>query len=288
MDALARLGADLTFLVLGASSFYGQNFCKLIRERGENVIELSRPFWRLGEDIPYAECVVNFASASLVAESWRDPETWVHTNATATTFLLENIRDLKIPRFVHVSTPEVYGHTPSVVSEGQAFNPSTPYAVSRAAADMMINAYHRAYGLPAIITRTANIYGLGQPEHRFIPHVFSTLRAGKHVQLDGGGNTVRGWIHVRDACWATYLLAKDGKLGETYHIAPWGVLTTKAIALMIRNQLGLHHQMTFEDRPDRLGKDIAYIMDSSKLRSFGWTEHTTLAEGLENYGNGIS
>jgi dTDP-glucose 4,6-dehydratase len=274
----------VTYLILGASSFYGSNFCNLLRERGEDVAELSRPGWLLGDEIPWADCVVNFASASLVAESWRDPVEWVSVNAVQTTKLLEGVRALKIPRFVHVSTPEVYGNTPSIVREGSAFNPSTPYAVSRAAADMMMMAYHRAYSFPAIITRTANIYGAGQPEHRFIPHAFATLRRGEKLALDGGGNTLRGWMHVRDACEATYLLCKSGKIGETYHIAPRGVLTTKAIAQMICSQLGLLHHEVLEDRPDRLGKDIAYIMDSSKIRALGWSEKITLTEGLGEYG----
>jgi dTDP-glucose 4,6-dehydratase len=148
---------------------------------------------------------------------------------------------------------------------------------------MMIAAYIRAYGFPAIITRTANIYGSGQPEHRFIPHAFKTLRKGNKLSLDGGGNTTRGWIHVKDACEATYLLCKDGKLGETYHIAPRGVLTIKSIAVMICNKLGLDHHDMLEDRPDRLGKDVAYIMDSTKIRSLGWSEKITLDEGLEEY-----
>lgn len=275
----------MKLLVLGASSFYGANFCALAREKGEEVAELSRPHWSLGDALPRGfECIVNFASRSLVAESWHDPCGWVMTNAVFTTALLNQVMETG-ERFVHVSTPEVYGHTPAAVKEGHPFNPSTPYAVSRAAGDMMIAAYAKAYGFPAIITRTANIYGLGQPDYRFIPHAFKTLRAGGNLMLDGGGDTVRGWLHVRDACEATYLLCKSGTLGETYHIAPREVLTVHALATMICTQLGVNTHARMASRPDRLGKDIAYVLDSSKLRALGWSERITLKEGLAEYGN---
>lgn len=270
------------YLVLGASSFYGSNFCNLLRERGEEVEELSRPKWHLGHWIPYADCVVNFASQSLVAESWDYPIGWLHANATMTTELLDKVRTLKIPRFVHVSTPEVYGNTAKAVKEGYPFNPSTPYAVSRAAGDMMISAYHRAYGFPAIITRTANIYGAGQPDHRFIPHAFKTLRAGGNLGLHGGGATIRGFIHVRDACEATYLLCREGALGETYHIAPRSVVTIEALSRLIHARVG---KGVISSTPERLGKDMAYILDSTKIRALAWDDKITLSEGLDGYGN---
>lgn len=275
----------MRFLVLGASSFYGSSFAALLRERGEEVQCLSRPEWVLGAPIPFADCVVNFAASSLVAQSWDSPTAWLHTNGCDTTALLDQLREQRVPRFVQVSTPEVYGHTPSFVREGHRFNPSTPYAVSRTAADMMIAAYVKAYNFPAIITRTANIYGVGQPEHRFIPLAFKTLRDGKILQMDGGGSTIRGWIHVRDACEATYLLCLNGASGETYHIAPREIHTTRTVAQMICSQLGLEPSKVLADRADRLGKDIAYIMDTTKIRELGWNEKISLKEGLAQYGD---
>lgn len=272
----------MKYLVLGASSFYGSNFCKLLRERGEEVEELSRPKWHLGWPIPYADCVVNFASQSLVEESWKYPIGWLHANATMTTELLDQARFLKIPRFVHVSTPEVYGNTPTPAKEGHPFNPSTPYAVSRAAGDMMIAAYHRAYGFPAIITRTANIFGVGQPDYRFIPHAFKTLRAGGELLLDGGGATIRGFMHVRDACEATYLLCTKGTPGDTYHIAPRGVITIEALSRLIQARVG---KGTIASKRERLGKDLAYVLDSTKIRALGWNDTITLSQGLDEYGN---
>lgn len=277
----------MKFLILGASSFYGEAFRRCVQAHGDEWIALSRPDWNLGDDIPYADCAVNFASRSLVAESWLDPQGWMMTNGVFTTALLDQVREIVIPRFLHVSTPEVYGHTPSIVREGYPFNPSTPYAVSRASGDMMIQAYVKEYGFPAIITRTANIYGFGQPDYRFIPHAFKTLRSGEKLVLDGGGASIRGFIHVRDAVEATYLLCKQGKLGETYHIAPQGVLTISALAKMICSQVGSDPKLIV-DGPERRGKDLAYIMDSSKLRVLGWSNRITLKEGLSEYGNHLA
>lgn len=273
----------MKFLILGASSFYGEAFRCCALAHGDTVTVRSRPDWGLGDPIPPADCVVNFASRSLVAESWIDPQGWLMTNAVFTTALLDQVRAMKC-RFVHVSTPEVYGHTPRPVKEGAPFNPSTPYAVSRAAGDMMLAAYQRAYGMDAIITRTANIYGFGQPDYRFIPHAFKTLRAGAKLTLDGGGATIRGFLHVKNAAEATYLVCKEGRAGETYHIAPQGVLTIAALAKMICAQIGADPALVV-DGPERRGKDLAYIMDSSKLRALGWSNRITLKEGLAEYGN---
>ena len=271
----------MRFLILGASSFYGSNFCKLLRERGEDVMEFSRPVWSIGDGIPNAEIIVNFSSRSLVEESWVDPQGWLMTNAVHTTKLLQQVREIGC-RLIHVSTPEVYGHTPGAVKEGHPFNPSTPYAVSRAAGDMMLLAYHKALGFPGIITRTANIYGVGQPDYRFIPHAFKTLRAGGELLLDGGGATIRGFIHVKDACEATYLVCKKGMVGETYHIAPRGVVSIDALARLIQARVG---SGTIASRRERLGKDLAYILDSTKIRSLGWEDRITLSQGLDEYGN---
>ena len=279
-DAVAKE----TFLVLGASSFYGSNFANLVEAKGGEAIRLSRPNWNLGDEIPDADYIVNFASRSLVEESWIDPQGWMMTNGVLTTALIEDLTRKDFKKFIHVSTPEVYGHTKTVVKETQKFNPSTPYAVSRATGDMMFMAYHRAKSLPCIITRTANIYGLGQPDHRFIPLAFKTLRAKKKLFLHNQGKTIRGFIHVKDACEATYLLCLKGVVGETYHIAPGGILTIEALAKMICAQLGLRWQDWLGEAPDRVGKDQAYILDSQKVMDLGWIDRITIKEGLAEYG----
>ena len=277
------------FLILGASSFYGSNFADYVRSRGDEAIGLSRPQWHLGDDLPPepAKYVVNFAARSLVAESWRDPQGWMATNAVLFTALLDQVRArAHVPKFIHVSTPEVYGHTDGWVDETySAWQPSTPYAVSRAAGDMMLMAYRRAYGIPAVITRTANIYGEGQPAHRFIPLAFDTIGRGERLLLHGNGHTRRSFIHVRDACAATYLVAKQGSLGQTYHISTTQDVSINELARKICRLLGKRPEDVLGTQPDRLGKDHAYLLNSDRLRRMGWRDTITLEQGLQKYGS---
>lgn len=256
------------FLILGASSFYGRNFINLVEERGH--VAFGPQHYEPLEDCDY---VVNFASKSLVAESWENPEEWVEANALNFSGVIDALRLMEIKRFIHVSTPEVYGSTPNWVDESYTdWKPSTPYAVSRAAGDMMLKAYHRAYGFPAIITRTANIYGAGQQDYRLIPKAIHYKRRGKAFPLEGGGMSRRSFIHVKDACEALYLLCTEGLTGETYHISTreWHYIhdVVKMIGCSTR------------EVEDRLGKDEAYLLDSSKVRELGWSDSVELEEGI--------
>ena len=273
------------FLILGASSFYGSNFAKLVQEKGDEIYEIKS---RLGASLIGLEAfdyVVNFASKSLVAESWEFPSEWMRVNAVDTTLMFDEFLESPPKKFIHVSTPEVYGSTKGWVSEQTPFNPSTPYAVSRAAADMMLAAYGRAYQFPYCITRTANIYGLGQGENRIIPRTFTCLRNGEKLKLEGGGHSVRGFIHVRDACEATYLVCKKGMPSETYHIATRHLITIEALVKMICAIVGKTFNDCVEIVPDRLGKDFAYRLDSTKVRALGWDDKIRLSEGLKEYAN---
>ena len=252
------------FLILGANSFYGRNFADLVESRGDVALRVRH------YGIEDADYIVNFASKSLVAESWDAPEEWLEANAVEFTSVLRRVANIK--KFIHVSTPEVYGSTPHWVKEGHPFNPTTPYAVSRAAGDMMLKAYHKAYGLPAIITRTANIYGKGQQEYRLIPKAIRARQNGERLALHGYGASARSFIHVRDACEATYLICKEGQVGETYHISTNEAHSIKQVVEMIGCK---YHEVE-----DRLGKDAYYLLNSDKLRSMGWKDTISLEEGL--------
>lgn len=266
-------------LILGANSFYGSNFAKLVAERGDEVIDFGGLFidedGRLCGFLSQAKdaVVVNFISRSLVAESWRNPREWAMTNVVGLVGMLEQLVEFKPRKFVHVSTPEVYGSTPGWVDESYTnWQPSTPYAVSRAAGDMMLKAYHKAYGFPMIITRTANIYGPGQQDFRIIPKAIAYKKRGEALPLHGQGESVRSFIHIKDACEATYKICKDGEVGETYHIS-----THKAHSILdVVDLIGCKYQFV----EDRLGKDQAYRLNSAKLRLMGWKDTISLEEGI--------
>ena len=222
--------ADPKFLVLGSNSFSGSTFVGYLAEHGYDVVATSRSnqphdallpyrwekrkgavrFERVDINVDLAALaalmkrerfshVVNFAAQSMVGQSWDRPDDWMMTNVVSTVRLHVLLRDLDfLDRYVHVTTPEVYGSTNGWIREDAPFNPSTPYAVSRAAGDMSLKTFVDTYGLPAVSTRAANVYGPGQQLYRIIPRTIFAAMTGQKLKLDGGGLSQRVFIHMRD------------------------------------------------------------------------------------------
>lgn len=302
-------------LVLGSNSFSGATFCDYLAEQGHDVVATSRsdepheallPYrWekRMGAvrfarvDINHdldalkgllAEVrpthVVNFAAQSMVGESWQNPDHWMMTNVVSTVRLHELLRRYDgLERYVHVTTPEVYGSTEGWVTEDHPFNPSTPYAVSRAAGDMSLRSYFQTYDFPVLYTRAANVYGPGQQLYRIVPRTVLAALSGQKLKLDGGGKSVRVFIHMRDVSDATLKVARAGTLGESYHISGYRLVTIRELVEMILAVLGKSFEDCVEVGPDRPGKDSAYTLDSRKIRTeLGWQDRITLEEGIED------
>ena len=141
----------------------------------------------------------------MVGQSWERPEDWFRTNAVSTVILHNRLRQECdfLTRYVHITTPEVYGSTNGWIKEDTPYNPSTPYAVSRAAGDMSLKTFVDAYGFPAVSTRAANVYGPGQQLYRIIPRTILFIRLQKKLQLHGGGFFERSFIHINDVSDAT-------------------------------------------------------------------------------------
>jgi len=301
------------YLVLGSNSFSGASFAAHLLDRGATVIGVSRseephesllPYrWSrsgkfsfhqldLNNDIEAIAALtaaerpayfVNFAAQSMVAESWENPDHWFMTNVVSTNRLHERLRRFDfIRKYVHVTTPEVYGSTSGLVSEDAPFNPSTPYAVSRAATDMSLKSYHAAYGFPVVFTRAANVYGPGQPLYRIIPRTIMFIKLGRKLQLHGGGASERSFIHMGDVSDATLKVAHDGVPGETYHISTDEVISIRELVERICARLGVRFEDSVEIVGERLGKDSAYRLDSRKIRrELGWTDSINLDRGIE-------
>jgi dTDP-glucose 4,6-dehydratase len=302
------------FLVLGSNSFSGASSVDDLLARGADVIGVSRsgephraflPYrWSGGDqkfrfhqldlnrdldavgDLIEHErpgYVLNFAAQSMVAESWENPDHWFTTNVVSTVRLHERLRRCDfLKTYVHVTTPEVYGNVEGVIREDQPFNPSTPYAVSRAAADMSLRTYFASYGFPVVFTRAANVYGPGQQLYRIVPRTIMCVKLGEKLQLQGGGTSERSFIHARDVADATYKAAVHGKPGETFHISTDRVVTIRALVEMICARLGVPFEKHVEIAGERLGKDAAYRLDSGKLRrDLGWTDRVSLEEGID-------
>ena len=152
--------------------------------------------------------VVNFAAQGMVAESWLNPTHWYRTNVLSQVALHDALR-LKpfLKKYVHITTPEVYGSSDSGwIREDTHFSPSTPYAVSRAACDLHLMSFYKAYGFPVVFTRAANVYGPGQQLYRIIPRAILSARTGQPMQLHGGYSE-RSFIHIHDVVRATLKLA---------------------------------------------------------------------------------
>ncbi|QPH52612.1 GDP-mannose 4,6-dehydratase [Pontivivens ytuae] len=303
------------FLVLGSNSFSGATFCDFLAASGIDVIATSRspeaptpllPYkWQerpgavrferidINHDLDALEAllkqeqithVVNFAAQSMVGESWQNPDHWMMTNVVSTVRLHERLRGHRfLERYVHITTPEVYGSTDGWVNEDAPFNPSTPYAVSRAAGDMSLRTYVDTHDFPAVSTRAANVYGPGQQLYRIIPRTVFAALGGQKLRLDGGGKSVRVFVHMTDVSDATLRIARQGRIGETYHISGYELVSIRRLVEMILERLGRNFDECVEIGPDRPGKDAAYTLDSVKLRTeLGWRDRTSLAEGIDD------
>lgn len=274
------------FLIIGASSFYGSNFMETVKRKGDVALPMSLRDWSPSHILDLSpDYIVNFAAANIVENSWDHPAEYCRVNVCEHADLLDVLKESKwLKKYVHVSTPESYGHTDGWIDETYTeWKPSTPYGVSRAAGDMMLMAYHRAYRFPGVITRTANIYGPGQSKIRFIPLAFDTFRHDKKLLLHGNGHTRRCFIHVSDACAALYLLAKNGTAGLTYHVSTAQDISISDLARKICLQLGKRPEDLLGTQSDRRGKDHAYLLNSARLRNMGWRDTVTIEKGLAEY-----
>lgn len=301
-------------LVLGSNSFSGASYVAALMKNGVDVVAASRseeahpvmlPYkWNipagsvrfqkidLNHDLDALEkliraerfaTIVNFGAQSMVGESWNKPEDWMNTNVVSASKLAERLRHIDfLEKYVHVTTPEVYGSTDGWITEETPFNPSTPYAVSRAAGDMIFKIYREAFKLPVVMTRAANVYGSGQQLYRIIPRTIFFVLTGKKLQLQGGGLSTRSFIHMDDVSDATMMISRDAPAGETYHISTDSIVSIKELVELICAMLGKSFADSVEIAPDRIGKDSAYWLNSQKLRkTLGWRDKITLEEGLQ-------
>jgi len=301
-------------MVLGSNSFSGATFVDYLLEQGADVIGISRSPEPHRAFLPYLwtdrgkqfrfvqldlnrdldaivdlvrdtrpDIVANFAAQSMVAESWQNPDHWFITNVVSTIRLHEELRRFGfLKKYVHVTTPEVYGSVEGLIREDQPFNPSTPYAVSRAAADMSLRSYFTAYDFPVVFTRAANVFGPGQQLYRIVPRTIMCVKLGQKLQLHGGGTSQRSFIHARDVADATFRIALDGKPGEAFHISTDRAITIRALVEMICARFGVPFGECVEVVGERLGKDAAYRLDSGKVRrEVGWTDRTSLEQGVD-------
>ena len=237
------------------------------------------------------DAVLNLAAETHVDRSIDSPRPFVDTNVVGTLVLLEAARKFKTPRFLHVSTDEVYGTLgkDGLFSEETPYAPNSPYAASKASADHLVRAYFHTYGLPVVITNCSNNYGPRQFPEKLIPLMVLNGIEGRPLPIYGDGGNVRDWLHVDDHCAGLLLVLAKGRVGEKYNIGGGNERTNLQVVDAICAALdGLRPQAksykslkTFV--PDRPGHDRRYAIDATKIRrELGWTPSRTFEDGLRD------
>ncbi len=290
-------------LVTGGCGFIGSHFVRRLVAAGDEVVVLDKltysgnPANLVGVDHTLVQgdiadpdavaeagegcdAVVNFAAETHVDRSILAAGEFIRTDVVGTHVLLEWAR-ASGPRFVQVSTDEVYGDVPAGVSstEEDPLRPSSPYAASKAGGDLQVLAYVRTYGVDASITRGSNTYGPNQYPEKLVPLFVTNALDGEPLPLYGDGRQTRDWLHVADHCAAVELVLREGEAGDVYNVGAGEeienvVLTRRILELTGRDESLVRHVA------DRAGHDRRYSLDSSRILALGWRPERRLAEGL--------
>ena len=216
------------------------------------------------------DAIINFAAETHVDRSILDPDAFIKTDIFGTHTLLEAVRNYEVEKYIQISTDEVYGSIEKgLFIEQSPLKPNSPYASSKAGADLLVRAYFKTYNLPVLITRSSNNYGPYQYPEKLIPLFITNLIEGKKVPLYGDGLNVRDWLYVLDNCSGIDMVLHKGKLGEIYNIGADSEKTNKEITEIILKQLG-KDESSIEYVKDRPGHDRRYALDSTKLKNLGW------------------
>jgi dTDP-glucose 4,6-dehydratase len=294
-------------LVTGGAGFIGSNFIRhLINETNCKVVNLDKLTYagnlnnikdlrgekrhkfvrgdirnrkRVHSLVGRVDAVVNFAAESHVDRSIQTPGVFLNTNVLGTQVLLEACRRFGV-RFEQISTDEVYGsRVEGSFKETDAFNPSSPYSASKAAADLLVNAYYVTYGLDVTVTRSTNNYGPNQHPEKLIPRLVTNALRGKALPIYGTGENVRDWIFVEDNCRAIRFVLEKGEKGQAYNIAGGNEKKNIDIAKEILHHLSLPETM-MKFVTDRPGHDLRYSLDCQKIHYLGWKPQVDFEQGL--------
>ncbi len=306
-----------TFLITGGAGFIGANFVyHLLREHPDDRIlcvdaltyagnlstldaALKNPNFKFFKtdicdregvdrifDDESPDVVVNFAAESHVDRSIEDPEVFLRTNILGTEVLMDACRRYGVARFHQVSTDEVYGDLPLdrpdlFFTEQTPIHASSPYSASKASADLLVQAYHRTYGLPVTISRCSNNYGPYQFPEKLIPLMIANCLGDQPLPVYGKGENVRDWLYVEDHCRAIDLILQKGKVGEIYNVGGHNEMKNIDIVKIICSYLGKPESLItyVTDRP---GHDRRYAIDPTKIhRELGWLPKTRFEDGIK-------
>lgn len=303
--------------VIGSNSFSGSNFVDFLLDKKLFVVGISRSkenkniflkykknkniknfkFYRADINKNFnlikkllnkykPSIIINFSSQGMVNESWKSPLDWYLTNFLSTVKIVNFLLKKKyLKKFINFTTPEVYGNNQKKLSEEAKFNPSTPYALSRASADTHMKLMNKYKKFPIIFTRAANVYGPYQQLYRIVPKTIILLIKKKKIPIDGNGLTFRSFIHINDVNMALYKILQHGKTGETYHISTSNYISiidlVKKIIKILRKTKNFNKFIYY--KRDRIGKDEFYKLSSKKIiKNLNWKPTITLDDGIND------
>jgi dTDP-glucose 4,6-dehydratase len=310
-------GITLKILVTGGAGFIGSNFVYLMLEKHKDykivcldlltyagnlsTLEeaLKNPNFKFVKgditdrdfvfnlfDEENFDIVVNFAAESHVDRSIENPDVFLKTNILGTQVLMDACRAHNNTRFHQVSTDEVYGDLPLdrldlFFTEETNIHTSSPYSASKASADLLVNAYHRTFGLPTTISRCSNNYGPYHFPEKLIPLIISRALNDEKLPVYGTGENVRDWLYVTDHCEAIDLIIHNGRIGEVYNIGGHNERTNLEVVKTILRELGKPETLITYVK-DRAGHDMRYAIDPTKIKNeLGWEPTTTFDEGIK-------
>lgn len=228
------------------------------------------------------DAVANFAAETHVDRSILFPEEFIRTDIIGTFTLLEAARDLKVPRYLQISTDEVYGYIiEGKFTEKSPLDPSSPYSASKAGGDLLVLAYHRTFGVPALVTRSSNNYGPYQYPEKLIPLFITNAMDDLPLPVYGDGRQVRDWLHVLDNCEAIDLVLREGEDGTVYNVGGDCELENIEVTRTILAETGKPESLIkyVDDRP---GHDVRYALEIDRIKKLGWEPSTGFADGLKD------
>lgn len=302
----------MRYVVTGGCGFIGSNFIRYIYQNEPDAKVLNIDKWAYSAnlscidefkkysnyDFAYGDIanlrsiqhliqeddiIINFAAESHVDRSIENSQVFINSNVVGVDNLLQVARKKKISKFIQISTDEVYGalsFTDKPKKENDHFAPSSPYSASKAAAELLCRSAIITYGTPIMITRSSNNYGPYQYPEKLIPLFISRILKKQKVPLYGNGQNIRDWIHVNDNCAAIYKVVHSGTIGETYNIGGGNQVSNLEITKKILRILSADESQ-IEFVTDRLGHDLRYDIDSSKIMELGWAPKCDFDDGLQ-------
>jgi dTDP-glucose 4,6-dehydratase len=299
----------MNILVTGGCGFIGSNFIRYLLNNSNNkIINLDKLTYAgnlenlsdLEKNVNYTfikgdicdenlvsnlikkvDYVVHFAAESHVDNSIKDSFVFTRTNVLGTHILLEHAKRNNIKKFVYISTDEVYGSIEKgSFKETSPFKPNSPYSASKAGADLLARSYYITFGLPVIITRSSNNHGPYQHPEKLIPLFITNLIENKKVPVYGSGLNVRDWLYVLDNCEAINFVLENGNIGESYNIGGNNEKTNIEITNLILKELN-KDESYIQHVADRLGHDMRYSLDCTKIKKLGWEPKFKFEDALK-------